>query len=126
MKAPFTERISLGSSGKDAESMSTKHFTTADFDREVLQSAKPVLVDFWATWCGPCRMIAPVIDQLAQEYDGRALVGKVDVDQEPDLAKRYGVMSIPTIVVIKNGQVVDKVVGASPKPRLAALLDKAL
>lgn len=106
--------------------MSTKHFTTEDFDREVLQSAKPVLVDFWATWCGPCRMIAPVIDQLAQEYDGRALVGKVDVDQEPDLAKRYGVMSIPTIVVIKNGQVVDKVVGASPKPRLAALLDKAL
>ena len=70
--------------------MAALHFTQDNFETEVLKSSQPVLVDFWATWCGPCRMIAPVIDQLAQEYDGRALVGKVDVDQEPDLAKRYG------------------------------------
>ena len=106
--------------------MSTKHFTTAEFESEVLKNDKPVLVDFWATWCGPCRMIAPIIDQLAGEYDGRAVVGKVDVDEEPDLARRYGVMSIPTLVVIKNGEVVNKVIGAVPKPRLAAMLDEVL
>ena len=112
--------------GKEFEAMSTKHFSTADFDNEVLKSEKPVLVDFWATWCGPCRMIAPIIDQLAGEYDGRAVVGKVDVDEEPELARRYGVMSIPTLVVIKNGEVVNKVIGAVPKPRLAAMLDEVL
>ena len=106
--------------------MSTKHFTTAEFESEVLKNDKPVLVDFWAPWCGPCRMIAPIIDQLAGEYDGRAVVGKVDVDEEPDLARRYGVMSIPTLVVITNGEVVNKVIGAVPKPRLAAMLDEVL
>ena len=106
--------------------MSTKHFSAVDFEDEVLKNEKPVLVDFWATWCGPCRMIAPIIDQLANEYDGRAVVGKVDVDEEPELARRYGVMSIPTLVVIKNGEVVNKVIGAVPKPKLAAMLDEAL
>ena len=106
--------------------MSTKHFSAVDFEDEVLKNEKPVLVDFWATWCGPCRMIAPIIDQLANEYDGRAVVGKVDVDEEPELARRYGVMSIPTLVVIKNGEVVNKVIGAVPKPKLAAMLDEVL
>lgn len=106
--------------------MSTKHFTKADFDSEVLTSDKPVLVDFWASWCGPCRMVAPIIDQLSSEYAGRALIGKVDVDEEGDLAQRYGVMSIPTIVVIKGGEVVNKVVGAVPKQRLAAMIDEVL
>jgi thioredoxin 1 len=106
--------------------MSLTHFTSDNFKKEVLDSDKPVLVDFWATWCGPCRMIAPVVEQLATEYDGRAAVGKLDVDECPDIARQYGVMSIPTLVVIKGGQVVSKVVGALPKPRIAEMIDNAL
>lgn len=106
--------------------MATLHFTQENFKQDVLESDKPVLVDFWATWCGPCRMIAPIVEQLAQEYDGRAKVGKVDVDENPEIARRYGVQSIPTLAVIKGGQVVSKVVGAYPKPRIAEMLDNAL
>jgi thioredoxin 1 len=106
--------------------MATLHFTQENFKQDVLESDKPVLVDFWATWCGPCRMIAPIVEQLAQEYDGRAKVGKVDVDENPDIARQYGVQSIPTLAVIKGGQVVSKVVGAYPKPRIAEMLDNAL
>ncbi len=106
--------------------MATLHFNQDNFQTDVLKSDKPVLVDFWATWCGPCRMIAPVVEQLASEYEGRAKVGKLDVDENPDIARQYGVMSIPTLAVIKNGQVVSKVVGAYPKPKIAEMIDNAL
>lgn len=106
--------------------MATLHFNQENFQDDVLKSDKPVLVDFWATWCGPCRMIAPIVEQLASEYEGRAKVGKLDVDENPDIARQYGVMSIPTLVVIKDGQIAAKVVGAYPKPRIAEMLDNAL
>ncbi len=106
--------------------MATLHLTQGNFQSEVLESDKPVLVDFWAAWCGPCRMVAPVVDQLASEYDGKAKVAKLDVDECPDIARQYGVMSIPTLIVIKDGQVAEKAVGALPKPRIAEMLDNAL
>lgn len=98
-----------------------KAFTTADFDKEVLQSDVPVLVDFWATWCMPCKMLAPVIDELAAEAKGYK-VGKVDVDQEPELARKYRVMSIPTVLVFKNGEVAASSVGVQSKEALENLL----
>jgi len=97
-----------------------------EFEEKVLQSDKPVLVDFWAEWCGPCKAIGPSIEQLATEYSGKASVYKVDVDQEGELASQYGVMSIPALLVFKNGKVVDQMVGAAPKAQIAALLDRAL
>lgn len=100
--------------------------TTAEFEDKVLNSDVPVLVDFWAEWCGPCRAIGPTIEQLATEYDGKAKVFKVDVDREGDIASRYGVMSIPALMVFKEGKVVGQMVGAQPKPNIAALIDKAL
>lgn len=100
--------------------------TTAEFDSKVLQSDVPVLVDFWAEWCGPCKAIAPHIEALAQEYAGRVKVFKVDVDQNQDLAVRFGVMNIPTLLLFKGGQVVDHMVGAEPKQKIAAMLDRAL
>lgn len=100
--------------------------TDANFRGTVLEADKPVLVDFWAAWCGPCKMIAPVIEELASEYVGKALVGKLNVDENRQVASEYGIMSIPTIMVFKNGQMVDKVVGYKTKPDLAKLLDKYL
>ena len=91
---------------------------SANFDSVVLNSDKPVLVDFWATWCGPCKMIAPVIEELAQELEGKVVVAKLDVDQSPDIAGRYGVMSIPTMLVFEGGKVVKHTVGFQPKERL--------
>jgi len=85
--------------------------TTADFDKDVLESEMPVLVDFWAVWCGPCRMIAPTVDAVAEEFAGRAKVVKLNVDDSPDIAGRYGVQSIPTLIVFKGGQPVDRLVG---------------
>ena len=92
--------------------------TDATFDEVVLKSDKPVVVDFWAAWCGPCRMITPIIDQLSTEYEGKALIGKVNVDHNPDTSFKYGVRSIPTILFIKDGEVVDKHVGVATKATL--------
>lgn len=99
---------------------------SSNFDSVLATKNTPVMVDFWAMWCGPCRMVAPVIEQVAEEYEGRAIVGKVDVDECGDLAMRYGVMSIPTVMVFVNGQPVAKQVGAAPKTTYAAMLDQAL
>lgn len=96
----------------------------ANFDSEVLKSQKPVLVDFWATWCGPCRAIAPVLEQLAEENSAKLKVAKLDVDEAGATASEYGVMSIPTLVIFKGGKEVERVVGAVPKARLQQLIDK--
>jgi thioredoxin 1 len=100
-----------------------QEFTDGNFDSEVLQAAEPVLVDFWAPWCGPCRQITPVIEQLADEYAGSARVGKVNIDDNPGTAQKYGVSSIPTLLVFKDGEVASRFVGAQPKTRLSQALD---
>lgn len=100
--------------------------SSAEFDAEVLSSSVPVLVDFWAEWCGPCRAIAPSLEQLSAEYAGKARVVKVDVDSNQDLAMKYGIMSIPALIVFKGGKEVDRMVGAAPKDRIKALIDRAL
>lgn len=96
--------------------------TDASFE-QLINTDKPVLVDFWAEWCGPCRMVAPVVEELAGDYEGRAIVGKLDLDDNPQVASKYGVRSIPTLLLFKNGQVVDKQVGAVPKHVLAQKLE---
>lgn len=100
--------------------------TSAEFQSKVLDSPIPVLVDFWAEWCGPCRMIAPAVEELAHEYAGRAAVYKLDVDANQDIAMKYRVMSIPTLLVFKGGKVVDQHVGAAPKQALAQLIERNL
>lgn len=98
-------------------------FTDANFEEEVLKSELPVLIDFWAVWCGPCKMIAPSIDQLANEYEGKAKIGKVDVDNNQQVATKYGIRSIPTLLIFKDGKMVDQIVGALPKPKIAEKLN---
>lgn len=101
-------------------------FTRDNFDQEVLQSDKPVLIDFYADWCPPCRMMGPVVQSLAEQYDGRVKVGKINSDEEQELAARYGVSSIPNFLIIRNGQVVDRAVGAVPSEVLEDKIDRAL
>ena len=100
--------------------------TTASFEKEVLQSDVPVLVDFWAPWCPPCRAIGPTLDVLASEYEGKARIVKVDVDDEPEVASRYGVSSIPALHLFKAGEPVGQLLGAHPKASIAKLIDQAL
>ncbi|MEG1909622.1 MAG: thioredoxin [Bacteroidales bacterium] len=101
-------------------------FTDANYEELVLKSDKPAIVDFWAEWCGPCRMLAPIIEEMATEFEGKAIIGKVDVDSCPSITKKYGVRNIPTILFIKNGELVDKQVGAVPKATLVAKLEAIL
>ncbi|HWP81278.1 MAG TPA: thioredoxin [Bacteroidota bacterium] len=100
--------------------------TDTNFQQEVVQSDRPVLVDFWAEWCGPCKMIAPLVEELAKEYDGKLKVGKVDVDANQQVSTQFGIRSIPTLLIFKGGKVVDQVVGAVPKRMLAEKLAKHL
>lgn len=100
--------------------------TKENFDQEVLQSDKPVLVDFWAQWCGPCRAVSPIMDELAGDYDGKAKVAKLNVDEQREVAEKFRIMSIPTVMVFKDGQMVEKLIGARSKSEYAGLIDKHL
>ncbi|SHF39117.1 thioredoxin [Mariniphaga anaerophila] len=100
--------------------------TDANFEELVVNADKPVMIDFWAVWCGPCRMIAPIVEEMSQEYEGKAIIGKVDVDSNPGVATKYGIRNIPTVLFVKNGEVVDKQVGAAPKQSFASKLDALL
>ncbi len=101
-------------------------FTTKNFEEEVLNSKIPVLIDFMADWCGPCKMMAPMIDEFAKEYEGELKVGKINVDDQPEIAQKYGVMSIPMFAFIKDGELVDSAVGAQNKAKLQGMIDKVL
>ena len=103
-----------------------KEFTTDNFNQEVLQSKLPVLVDFWAEWCGPCKVIAPVVEELATDYKGKIKFGKVNVDDNNMVASEYGVRSIPTLLIFKNGSVVNQIVGAVPKEKITDILDTVI
>jgi thioredoxin 1 len=102
------------------------NLTEANFTEEVLKSPVPVLVDFWAEWCGPCKMIAPILDEIAQEYDGRLKIGKVNIDDQQALASQHGIRAIPTLLVFKNGEVADQIVGLKSKRDLKTNLDRVV
>ena len=106
--------------------MSIQHFTDSNFKKEVLESSAPVLVDFWANWCGPCKMIGPAVEELAKEYAGKVKIGKIDVDSNPHSASSYGVMSIPTLMFFKGGKVMDQVTGALSKAALKQKIEENL
>lgn len=105
------------------ERMKPIEVTDANFEKEVLNADTPVLVDFWAVWCGPCKIIAPVVEEIAKEYDGRIKVGKLDVDNNPDVSLKFGIRSIPTLMIFKGGKIVEQIIGAVPKRNL---VDKLL
>ena len=100
--------------------------TDASFASDIIESGKPAMVDFWAVWCGPCRMLGPIIEELHGDYDGKAVVGKVDVDNNQQIAMQYGIRNIPTVLIFKNGEVVDKFVGVAPKAAIAEKLNAFL
>ena len=100
--------------------------TDANFDELVLNADKPVLVDFWAEWCGPCRLVGPIVDELHGEYEGKAVVGKVNVDENPGISAKFGIRNIPTVLFFKGGEIVDKQVGAAPKTAYSGKLDAAM
>lgn len=106
--------------------MHLNEFTDANFDQEVIKSDIPVLVDFWAVWCGPCKMIAPLVGELAGEYEGKVKIGKLDVDNNPQVATTYGIRSIPTLLIFRDGKIVDQIIGAVPKQAIAQKLDAQL
>ncbi len=101
-------------------------FTDANFKKEVLESSEPVVVDFWAPWCGPCKMLTPLIEEIAGEYVGKARVGKINIDQNPKIASELRVQGIPTVIVYQNGEIVDRVMGIPPKTRFTTAIDKCL
>ena len=102
--------------------MAVLKITSENFEQEVLKAAQPVVIDFWASWCGPCKMFSPIVDEFAEENEGKVKVGKVNIDDEPDLASRIGVMSIPTAILFKNGQAVQSMVGVQPKAKLEEMV----
>lgn len=104
----------------------TMEFSDQNFEQEVLNSTQPVLVDFWATWCAPCRMMSPTVDAIASEYAGRVKVGKLNVDENLTVASRYGIRSIPTLLLFKSGKIEEQLVGATPKDTISRLMDKHL
>ncbi len=104
--------------------MSEVIITDENFDQEVLQSPIPVLIDFWAVWCGPCRILSPIVEEIAGEYEGKIKVGKLNVDESPEIARKYDVISIPTLILYKNGQIVSHMVGVQPKNFITAEIDK--
>jgi len=103
----------------------TRNFTDSGFQQEVLESSQPVVVDVWAPWCGPCKAVGPVIDELAQEFDGRVTIGKLNVDENPEIAGRFNISSIPTVLVFHGGQVVERLVGAQAKATYARAIENA-
>lgn len=109
-----------------SDSPNVRHISDAEFASAVLQSAVPVLIDFWAPWCGPCRIVGPIVDELAEQYDGKLSVVKINVDDNPAVAQQFMVSSIPTMMMFKGGQLVDRVLGAMPKAELQKMIDRNL